>query len=99
MIFAKLHQGKNCGCVFKKQNCLDQVQFFNILRGFFSGFRLAVGRQNRRRILDILVMSSSTELRPFLLTVCLQAPDSTTNSISSGSFDDAAGSIHFSVCE
>ena len=46
--------------------------------------------------LDILMVSkNSAELRSFLLTMCILAPESTTNSLSSGSFVDAAGEYPF----
>ena len=53
MIFAELSEWKNCGCFFKKHHCHEQVQFFDIHRGFFSCLHLAVGRHHRRRILGI----------------------------------------------
>ena len=37
------------------------------------------------------MVSDSAELRSSLLTICIQAPESTTNCLSSGSFVDAAG--------
>ena len=42
---------------------------------------------------EILMVSNSAELRSFLLTVCILAPESTTNSLSSGFTVDAAGII------
>ena len=46
-------------------------------------------------LLDVLMVSNSAELRSFLMTICILAPDSTTNSLSSGSFVDAAGKYPF----
>ena len=48
---------------------------------------------------DILMVSISAELRSFLLTICILAPESTTNYLSSGSFVDATGSTHSSAGE
>ena len=48
---------------------------------------------------EILMVSNSAESRSLLLTMCILAPESTTNSLSSSSFVDAAGIIHFSVGE
>ena len=48
-------------------------------------------------LLDVLMVSNSAELRSFLLTICILAPESTTNYLSSGSFVDAAGSTHSSA--
>ena len=42
--------------------------------------------------LDILTVSNPAKLRSFLLTICILAPESATDSLSSGSFIDAAGS-------
>ena len=43
-------------------------------------------------ILDVLMVSNSAELRSRSLTICILAPESSTNSLSSGSFVDVAGS-------
>ena len=48
-------------------------------------------------LLDVLMVSNSAELRSRLLTICIPAPESTTNSLSSDSFVDAAGSTHSSA--
>ena len=50
-------------------------------------------------LLDVLMVANSAELRSFLLTISIVAPESTTNSLSSGSFVDAAGSNHSSAGE
>ena len=47
-------------------------------------------------LLDVLMVSNSVELRSFSLTVCILAPESTTNSLSSGSLAEALGRTHFS---
>ena len=48
-------------------------------------------------LLDVLMVSNSEGLMFFLLTICKLAPESTSNSLSSGSFVDAAGSTHSSA--
>ena len=45
---------------------------------------------------DILTISNPALLRSFLLTMYIHAPESTTNSLSSGFIVDAAGKIHSS---
>ena len=60
-----------------------RVQVFRV---WGSGFQKALGPE-----------PNSAELRSFLLTICRQAPESTTNSVSSGSFVDAVGSTHSSA--
>ena len=47
-------------------------------------------------LLDVLVVSNSAELRSFLLTICILAPESTANYLSSRSFVEAAGCTHSS---
>ena len=49
MILTEFLQGKNCGSFFKKHNCHEWVQIFDVYRRFFSGLHLAVGRHHRRR--------------------------------------------------
>ena len=48
---------------------------------------------------DTLTVSNSAELRSLLLTICILAPESTTNSLSSGFKVDAASIIHSLVGE
>ena len=45
----RVSQRKTCGSFFKKQNRDEQVQSFDIFRGFLSCLHLAVGRLHRRR--------------------------------------------------
>ena len=49
MVLTEFPQGKHSGSFFKKHNFDEQVQFFDIFRGFFSGLHLADGRHHRRR--------------------------------------------------
>ena len=48
-------------------------------------------------LLDVLMVYNSAELRSRLLTICILAQESTTNSLSSGSFVDTARSAHSSA--
>ena len=48
-------------------------------------------------LFELLTVSNSAELRSFLLTICILAPESTTNSLSSGSFVDATGRTHLAM--
>ena len=47
-------------------------------------------------ISDAFTVSNSAELQSFLLTMCMIAPESTSNSLSSGFIVDAAGKTHLS---
>ena len=87
MILTEFPQGQNCRRFFKKHKFDKYVQLFDIFRRFLSCLHV-VG------LLDVLMVSNSAELRSFLLTKSILAPESTTNSLSSGSFVDAAGSTH-----
>ena len=49
--------------------------------------------------LEALSVSNLVELRSFVLTMCMLAPESTTNTLSSGSIVDAAGKTHSSEGE
>ena len=49
--------------------------------------------------LDLRRVTSSPELKSFLLSVCIDAPESTTNSRSSGCVKEDAGITHASVGE
>ena len=47
-------------------------------------------------LVDVVMVSNSAELRSFLMIFYILAPESTTNSLSSGSFAEALGRTHFS---
>ena len=44
-------------------------------------------------------MSSSAQFRSLLLSMCIDAPESTTNVVSSGFVEDGAGNDHTSESE
>ena len=95
MILAELPDRKNCGSFFKKHNGHEKVQFFDVDRCVFSCLHLAVGRHHVIGLLNVLMVSNSAELRSFLLTICILAPESTTNSLPSGSLVEALGRTFF----
>ena len=47
--------------------------------------------------LEVVTVSMSAEFKSFLLITCLDAPECTTNSLSSSSFLDGEGRHHCSV--
>ena len=49
--------------------------------------------------LEVVTVSKSAEFRPFLLIMCIDAPESTTNSLPSGLIFDGEGRHHFTVGE
>ena len=50
-------------------------------------------------LLDVVKVSNSAEFKLFLLILCIDALESTTNSLSSGLIVDGEGKHHFSVGE
>ena len=50
-------------------------------------------------LLDVVTVSHSAEFKPFLLIMCIDAPESTTNSLSSGLIADGASTHQFSEGE
>ena len=68
-------------------------------RSFFFCLHFAVGCNNRRRTLRDLADSNSAESKSFLLNMCMLAPVSTTNSLSSSFITDGAGRHHWLVGE
>ena len=99
MFFAEFHQGKYCGSFFKKHNFDEQVQLLDntVVSALVCTSPLAV--TTVVGLLDVLMASNSAGLRSFSQTICILAPESTTNSLSSGSLAEALGSTHSSVGE
>ena len=99
-ILRRLSEWKNCWCLFKKHYLHEWIQVSDVYRCLFLLF--ALRRWMSPRIVgffDILTVSNSALFKSFLLTMCMLAPESTTNSLSSSFMVDAAGKIHSSVGE
>ena len=79
--------------LIKKSNCLTYIVASSLVCTSPLAVITVVG------ILDVFMVCNSAELKSFLLTICILAPESTTNSLSSGSLVDAAGSTHSSAGE
>ena len=100
MILKEFHKGKNCGSfssrsitLTNESNSLTCTVASSLVRTSPLAVITVVG------LLDVLMLSNSAKLRSFLLTKCILAPESTTDSLSSGSFVDATGSTYFSAGE
>ena len=99
IIFAELPEWKNCGCflrsitVANESNSLTYTVASSLVCTSPLAVITVVG------LLDILMLSNSAESRSLLLTICRLAPESSTNSLSSGCLVDAAGKIHSSEGE
>ena len=64
-----------------------------------SLFLLFALRRWRQQPSSDFLDTNSAELRPFQLIMCIDGPESTTNSLSSGFIADGAGKHHSLVCE
>ena len=76
-----------------KSTCLTQTGASSLASSSPLAVTTVVG------LLETLTVSKSAELRSFLLTICMLAPESTTDALSSGFIVDVAGKIHSSVGE
>ena len=73
---------KTAGVFFKDFQSQEYIQFFEINCGLSIRLHFSIGCYNRRR-------TSRWEFKSFLLIICIDAPESTTNSRSSGLTVDA----------
>ena len=89
MFFAEFSKWKNCRCIFES----------DVYRCLFFCQHFAVGCHHRRRIFRYPQVSNSALLGSFLLTMCMLALESATNSLSSVFIVDAAFNIHSSSGE
>ena len=69
----------------RKNKVVDEHCCFLVCLNFSSAVISLVG------FLDARTVSSTAEFRSFLLTMCIDAPESTANSLSSSFFEDGAG--------
>ena len=72
-------------------------RWLNIYRCFLVRLHFSTGCYYRCGFPEFSRVSSSPELKSFLLSMCIDAPESTTNSRSSGFFEEGAGITHASA--
>ena len=89
----------NCWRIVEDFHCQEYIQFFDINCGLFVRLHFTIGCYNRRRTSRCRHGSNSAEFKSFLLIMCIDAPESTTNSLSSGLRVDGAGRHQFSEGE
>ena len=75
MFFAEFPQWKHCGSFLKNHKLFDFAVAFLFVRTSPLAV-ITVGG-----LLDVLMVSNSAELKAFSLTICILAPESTTNSL------------------
>ena len=86
VFIAKLSERQHCWRVFEDFHSQEYIQFFDIHRCLFMRLHFSIGcydcRWTSRR-------RQSIQFKSFLLIMCIDAPESTTNSRSSGLRIDA----------
>ena len=84
---------------YPRRHSLSRIfQFFDINCGLFMRLHFTFGCYNRRQTSRCRHFFSA-EFKTFLLIMCIDAPESTTNSLSSGSRFDGAARHQFSKSE
>ena len=90
VFIAKLSDRSDCWRVLEDFHCQEYTQFLDINNCLFLRLHFTVGGYDYRgRLHDFVNVSISASLRSFLLIMCIDAPESTTNSRSSGLRFDA----------
>ena len=89
VFIAKLPKRQYCWRVFEDLHSQEYIQFFDIHRCLFMRLHFSIGGYDSRRTTRFVKVSISALLRSFLLIMCIDAPESTTNSRSSGLRIDA----------
>ena len=90
----KLTERQYCWRFLEDFHCQEYIQFLDIHNCLFMRLHFSIGGYDYRRTTRLVKVSISALLRSFLL-MCIDAPESTTNSLSSG-FNVDAGRHLFS---
>ena len=93
VFIAKLSERQYCGRVFEDFHSQEYVQFFDIHRCLFMRCTSPLAVMTIVRLHDFVKVSISAEFNSFLLIMCIDAPESTTNSRSSGLRFDAGAHL------
>ena len=90
VFIAKLSKRQYCWRVFEDFHGQEYIQFFDIHRCLFMRLHFSVGGyMTIVGLHDFVKVSISASLKSFLLIICIDAPESTTISRSSGLRFDA----------
>ena len=83
---------KTAGVSFEDSNCHERIKIVDVHCCFLVRLHFTVGCDVRcEGFLDTRKVSSSAEFRSFLLSMCIENPEFTTNYLSSGFVEDGAG--------
>ena len=89
MFIAKVSKRQYCWRVFEDFHSQENVQFFEIHCGLFMCLHFSIGCDDCRRTSRRRQSIHFSRIRLFLLIMCIDAPESTTNSHSSSIRFDA----------
>ena len=87
---AKLSYRQYCWRVLEDFHCQEYTQFIDIHNCLFLRLHFTVGYYDYGRTTRFRQSIHSALLKSFLMIICIDAPESTTNSLSSGSRFDAS---------
>ena len=91
VFIAKLSKRQYCWRVFEDFQCQEFIQFFDIHRCFFMRLHFSIGGYDYRKTTQVRQKyPKSASLKSFLLIMCMDAPEWTTNSRSSSLRLDAS---------
>ena len=99
VFIAKLSERQYCWRVLEDFHCQEHIQFFEVHCGLFVRLHFSIGCYDCLGLHDFVKVSISAEIKSFLLIICIDAPESTTNSRSSRSRFDGASRHLFSEGE
>ena len=80
---------KNCWRILENFHCQEYTQLYQINGGLFIFCTSPLAVFTVVGLLDVVTVSNSTEFKFFLLIMCIDAPESTKNYLSSGLLVDA----------
>ena len=80
---AKLSERQYCCRVFEDFQSQEYIQFFDIHNCLFMRLHFSIGGNDYRRTTRFRQSIHFASLKSFLLIMCIDAPESTTNSLSS----------------
>ena len=80
-------------------NYQEYILLFDVNCCLVMRLHFSIGCYDRRRIVEVVTVSSSAEFKSFFLVICIDAPESTTNSLSSSWILDGEERHHFSAGE
>ena len=99
VFIAQLSERQDCWRFLEDFHSQESFQFSDIHCVLFMRLHFTLVVMTVVGLLDVVEVSISASSKSFLLIMCIDALDSATNSLSSGSRVDGAGKHQFSECE